>query len=558
MHSIGITAEPFIVTRNPWIVAHTLRHLRPMQLMYWGWRRVLQPRLESQVSGGISQAFQSPVQFSFLNRTVRFVGQEFRWYEPKQSRLWNYNLHYFNYLRDPSRSDTEKFSLIQYWIEANPKGSTPGWEPYPTSLRLVNWCRWLTLYPEEVSAEAWESVAEQLDWLSRHLETHILANHYFENLKALVYAGVVLQQDKARRSLPKAQRRLKEQLREQFLPDGGHYERSPSYHCLLTDGLLDLLELDQWLPYRMDPELLLMVRERAQSGLGLLSAIEMPGDRYPLFNDSAFDSAPLPSQLYARAAALSVQWRAAERDRLLDYPAFGVFGFHDSSGTALAIKCGAVGPDYQPGHTHCDLLSYEWFVAGHPIVVDTGVYEYQPGAMRRYVRSTAAHNTVAVDDAEQSEIWGEFRVGRRARVCDASIERGSGGVRFEGAVDVFPGLGRMRHWREIDCRQDADGWCLEVCDEIKGAGRHRLSSRVLLHPAITVHAAGNECLLYREGVLMGRLTSTGPVSMEIVDAPYCPEFGLKLMAQQLVMTCHATLPARLGYRLKIFGAPSHP
>ena len=36
---------------------------------------------------------------------------------------------------------------------------------------------------------------------------------------------------------------LNEQLKEQILNDGGHFERSPMYHCIILEDLLDLHNL---------------------------------------------------------------------------------------------------------------------------------------------------------------------------------------------------------------------------------------------------------------------------------------------------------------------------
>src|SRR5690606_12439901 len=148
----------------------------------------------------------------------------------------------------------------------------------------------------------------QADWLSRHLETHILANHYFENLKALLFVNVFFGEQVGKLSLAKLEQRFLAQLEEQFLPDGGHYERSPSYHCLLLSGLLDLIELDQHYAGSLSSLLSTRIREKAIAALQCLWYMELPGDGYPLFNDSAFDSAPRPSLLYKRAASLSLAW----------------------------------------------------------------------------------------------------------------------------------------------------------------------------------------------------------------------------------------------------------
>lgn len=535
------------------LVAHTLLHSKVGQLGYWAWRRIIQPRLEhrSAVQLGPRESV-GPVSFTFLNRTLTTTDGALDWLPVGESRLWVYNLHYFNYLREPERRDMERRALIQDWICANPRGAGAGWEPYPTSLRLVNWCRWALLNPNQLTPAIQRSAVEQAIWLRRHLEKHILANHYFENLKALVFAGATLEHPLANSWLEYARSALAMQLREQFLADGGHYERSPSYHCLLIDGLLDLVELEQWRPASLTKPLSDVVRERAERGIGLLSGIEMPTDRYPLFNDSAFDSAPVPGEIYARARQLGLSWKHAARHRVIEYRDFGVYGLHNAVRDALAIKCGAVGPDYQPGHTHCDLLSFEWYVAGRPIVVDTGVYEYEPGAMRRYVRSTAAHNTVAVDDAEQSEIWGEFRVGRRARVVAADIEALPNGIRFDGEIKAFPQRGWVHHRRRINAWRDAAGAQLTVEDDLRGRGQSCLRSRVLLHPEIeVVHHADLEWTLYRDGLVVGALTVGEGLEVEIASAPYCPEFGLRLPAQQVTLRRTSSMPARLCYSLRI-------
>ena len=133
-----------------------------------------------------------------------------------------------------------------------------------------------------------------------------------------------------------------------------------------------------------------------------------------------------------------------------DLPWTGYFGYRHG-GDSLIVDCGPVGPDYQPGHAHCDTLSYELHVGGVPIVVDSGTFDYEPGQFRHYLRSTAAHNTVRIDGQEQSEIWGQFRVARRARPVEAHLSDWAGGrLVFSGEHDGYRRLpGKPRHRREI-------------------------------------------------------------------------------------------------------------
>jgi len=52
---------------------------------------------------------------------------------------------------------------------------------------------------------------------------------------------------------------------------------------------------------------------------------------------------------------------------------------------------------------------------GKPFIVDTGISTYEANERREFERSTQAHNTVMLNDVEQTEVWGAFRVARRAK-----------------------------------------------------------------------------------------------------------------------------------------------
>jgi hypothetical protein len=80
------------------------------------------------------------------------------------------------------------------------------------------------------------------------------------------------------------------------------------------------------------------------------------------------------------------------------------------------VDVGNITATYQPGHTHADTFSYVLRIDGKPFIVDTGVSTYNKTERRQYERSTEAHNTVSVDGRNSSEVWGGFRVGKRASV----------------------------------------------------------------------------------------------------------------------------------------------
>ena len=110
------------------------------------------------------------------------------WDNPEVARLWRYNLHYFddlNALNSDARVALHR-DLIARWISENPAPVGTGWEPYPCSLRIVNWVKW-TLSGNALEPAWQSSLAIQADWLSRNLERHLLGNHLFANAKALAH-----------------------------------------------------------------------------------------------------------------------------------------------------------------------------------------------------------------------------------------------------------------------------------------------------------------------------------------------------------------------------------
>ena len=236
----------------------TSRYLKPSQIFYYCLRRGLPARavkLQGSISSTVDAKLVEPLsvkgiyvselEFEFLNVAKNIRANPIDWQPSDMSLLWQYNLHYFDFLRESERELSNKKALINAWIKANPQGSQPGWEPFTASLRIVNWIFFfLTELKGEKIPQTWtNSLFEQALWLSKNDEKHILANHYFENIKALMFAGVYFQGKTAVKWLKKAQKLLHVQIHEQFLEDGGHYEKSPQYHCLMIENCLDLYNL---------------------------------------------------------------------------------------------------------------------------------------------------------------------------------------------------------------------------------------------------------------------------------------------------------------------------
>jgi len=478
-----------------------------------------------------------------------------RWNPKEANRLWRYNLHYFDYLGESTRSLEEKCLLLDDWVANNPPGSEPAWEPYTASLRIVNWCRFLSPLPIDCVKPAWlASLYQQARWLEANLELHILANHYFENIKALLFAGSFFNDKNAARWLKKFQRELIEQLHEQTLADGGHYERSPQYHCILLEDYLDLFVL-----VAKNPELFTLqtyneLSTAIRAALGVLIALQTPDDDIPLFNDSASGAAARPSEIILRAKQLGLDPTQTEPKpvEIIDLPDTGLYGSKTKQDYFL-IDCGAIGPNYQPGHTHCDFLSYVLMADNQWLVVDSGVSEYEPGEMRRYVRSTAAHNTVIVNGQEQSEVWGEFRVGRRATRIQATMQRSAQGIDFHGSYRGFPSInGGITHRRRAMIKiTDNRIVQLDIADDLEGDGLFSTQSLVHFHPALHVTIDRNVANIFLNAQLIAQVAAIDTATLRLEQGWYCPEFGLKQPNSVLVIECAGTRSLKISYTIRL-------
>ena len=81
----------------------------------------------------------------FLNNSRKIKIEAMDWRCMDAAKLWRYNLHYFDYLHWDSYSPETKNGLITSWIRLNPIGAADAWEPYPVSLRTVNWIKYFLL-----------------------------------------------------------------------------------------------------------------------------------------------------------------------------------------------------------------------------------------------------------------------------------------------------------------------------------------------------------------------------------------------------------------------------
>jgi uncharacterized heparinase superfamily protein len=337
--------------------------------------------------------------------------------------LWLYNLHYFDYLiplgdDDSNESFNTVKSIVLDWVNSNPVGYKNGWEPYPLSLRIVNWIFFYHYYYEffkknnEFQKIYLKSLFQQCAYLSHFLEFHLMANHLFKNGKALLVGGLFFDMDGW---IIKGEKILTQELREQILLDGGHFERSPMYHSIVLEDILDLLNFisaKKPVPNQLQFNDLKSI---ARKMLIWLDKVIQPDLDIPLFGDSAFAIAIKLDRLmdyYQKICNEGFKSDTKSDMESLDSTGYYIFR---SSDQYLIVDGGKLGAEYQPGHAHCDLFSFEYSYRGKRFIVDSGPGEYLNTDLRQKARSIYSHNCVVVNRLEQAEIWQTFRMGRRIK-----------------------------------------------------------------------------------------------------------------------------------------------
>ena len=324
------------------------------------------------------------------------------WHDREASDLWLYHLHYLDDLDAVSSEDrrSENASLLRAWIEQNPPFSGVGWDPYPLSIRTTNIVKFLGSAGDHSQDDFIPSLAQQAAALEKRIEYHLRANHLFENGKALVFAGTFLQGQDGDRWLDQGLEILQAECREQFLPDGGHFERSPMYHAIMLWGLCDLLELAAASGMERLGARSAYWKQLARKGLDWYRAMTHPDGELSFFNDAAIGQAPSYSQVadYCRALGISSAAPVGDhmRPSVIRLESSGYLRVEAPDATAI-LDVAPVGPDYQPANAHADTLSFELSLFGQRVFVNSGTSTYQRGRDRETQRSTAAHNTVVVN-----------------------------------------------------------------------------------------------------------------------------------------------------------------
>ncbi|WP_256096786.1 heparinase II/III family protein [Pseudoalteromonas luteoviolacea] len=513
-----------------------MKYLKFKQIYYRVYYRFSKPKfIESGQPSSSEWQWSGPLlnkQSLFSNTDVKFLNQAGTiktpadWNCASKPKLWLYNLHYFDDLssQDGAQRYTLHRDFIEKWISENPPCSGNGWEPYPISLRLVNWVKWCSVQPQ-VSPKHLQSMLEQANVLTQQLEYHILGNHLFANAKALTFVGAYLQGENSAQLLAQGIKLLNEELDEQFLADGAHFELSPMYHEILLWDLLELIDLAMTSNRSELTACLPKWTGIARKALNWLSSMIHEDGEVSFFNDAAIGIAMQPQQIFSYAHKLGLNHDKINQQLITNQDS----GYSRVSYEQYAIifDHANVGPDYLPGHAHADTLSFELSMGKQRVFVNSGTSLYGTSAERVRQRQTAAHNTVTVLGCDSSQVWSGFRVAKRAYAKLEKSISSTDNVQLvashNGYLQQSP---NVKHTRELLCSPDS----VIVSDML--SKQLPACFHLHLHPDVDViKLSEKELKITKDDEVLCLISSAEPINIK--DSTWHPEFGKSIANKKI-------------------------
>lgn len=417
--------------------------------------------------------FKKNFSFIFLNIPHSFY-TKIDWNYSKFGKLWTYNLNYFDYLNQQNLSKETGLSLILQFINFE-KNHIDGLEPYPTSLRCINWIKFLSKHKIR-NDHIDKYLYRECNFLYNNLEYHLLGNHLLENAFSLLFSAQYYQSEKFYK---KSKSLLILELNEQILNDGAHFELSPMYHQIIYSRLLDCIQLIQLNSFCKKDDLLSILTYKASLMNSWLQNITYKSGEIPMVNDSTFNIAQSSSQLFSYANNLGVP---NQKIPLSDS------GYRKITTDCyeLFVDVGNIGPDYQPAHAHSDTFNFELIKGGKPIFVDAGICTYKKNKQRHEERSTISHNTVKIGNYDQTQVWGGFRVARRAKInhLDEKLNY------IEASHDGYKAYGFI-HTRSFSCQKNK----ITIKDTINKHTKNNSKAFFHFHSSINLLQIDNHTIL---------------------------------------------------------------
>jgi uncharacterized heparinase superfamily protein len=519
----------------------------------------------------------------------------------------------------------EKYALeyvnqLNDWMNENPPMFSINWDcAMDVAIRAVNWVTAYGFFHQSpsLSLEFQKRLAKSLlshgRFINENLEYYetpidgeikrLNSNHYLSNLAGLIFIASACPFFKeSRQWMTVASSELFQEIEEQVYPSGVDYEHSVSYHRLVLElflySILVIKEQDVWVPEK--------VLQRLERMFEYALYYTKPDGTHPLSGDAddgrllIWNESPIDSHRYLLSLGASLFGRSDMKAAagVVDESLFWVRGvsaaaeyfqleansapletrgFSDAqffvmrkNQNYLFVDAADIGIRGRGSHDHNDRLSFELYSGSTTFFCDSGAYVYSanPQARNRF-RSTAAHNTVCVDQVEQN-ILGEganlWTLGNEAKV---KLERWESNLQADVLRVAHEGYRRLPdpviHVREFRFCKKPIQWL--VSDELMGSQAHDVDWYFHLGVGVRIELGEKPILesLYEGLVIRGHRDDQivfricdrmNGMTAELIDDWISPRYGVKLPSCTIHLRVRLVLPLRVHFEITLGGQES--
>lgn len=318
---------------------------------------------------------------------------------------------------------------LEDWIIKNPLMYTVNWTcAMEVAIRAVNWMYALlfikdsTFFTDQFANKVYKSLYQHAYFIINNLEKTIpyCNNHYYSDIVGLLYLGQLFHH--TRRGKRWFKFAVKEYYQEtlcQNLPSGVNYEKSVSYHRLMTELAL----YPYYMLERVGLKVPEVVRQRLIHMVQYVKLNAMPNGKAPMIADNddgrflpfvprdfrehlyLTDENSLDFKIITSGTKTISCLPICLESRLMQDSKIAILRRGDCYlfvTNADRWRFDMPNGKYVGSHMHSDLLSFVYTIGKSEIFVDSGSYVYTSDLDKHLeFRSTAKHNTIVVDGEEQ-------------------------------------------------------------------------------------------------------------------------------------------------------------
>lgn len=476
---------------------------------------------------------------------------------------------------------------IENWIDENPLMYSINWCcSMDIAIRAINWIYAVNMilaskYTTDIFIKKlYRSVFEHGLFIYNNLEKGIpySNNHFASNLTGLLFISrLFINTNYGKKwwnfSLPE----FYNEIREQILPSGVHFEKSTSYHRLMTElfayPFLMMKRIGEYVP--MD------IEYRIKSMFDFVYHYIKPNGFAPMISDNddgrflPFYKYDLRDHRYLLSLASLIyndpEYKYHINKCVIDN--YFLYG-NDSHNTHTQISTHTNRPFsscYQDAgfvilrtddvyaficngglckynvptvqsvgtHTHADLLSFELTIGENDLFVDAGAYLYTANAKANIeFRSTKKHNTIVFDDKDQYELTEQsvflgrkfpvpeilfFHYQEKTQTCNGKYSMSLG----EGVI--------LDHQRSFILHDNAP--IMEIEDTVNAQGEHKMKMFFHIAPEVDILETNKtDYVIVQNGPVKAKINfeCENQFSLKLINDTVSPSYGVIIDSKTLV------------------------